>query len=85
MRKSKFSESQIAEILNGAEAGLAVADVARKHGISMALLYQWRDGRLVDDLQRTTLRAYSAIGRLPPLAFKRRWQQQQSLFSSGTG
>jgi len=36
MRKSKFSERQIAEILKEAEAGLAVADVARKHGISSA-------------------------------------------------
>jgi putative transposase len=34
MRKSKFSESQMAEILKEAEAGVAVADIARKHGIS---------------------------------------------------
>lgn len=32
MRKSKFSESQIAEILKEAEAGLAVAEVARSTG-----------------------------------------------------
>jgi poly(beta-D-mannuronate) C5 epimerase len=34
VRKSKFSEVQIAAILKEAEAGMAVADVARKHGIS---------------------------------------------------
>ena len=42
MRKSKFSEVQIATILKEAEAGMAVAEVARKHGISAATFYQWR-------------------------------------------
>lgn len=55
MRKSKFSESQIAEILKEAEGGLAVADLARKHGISGATFYQWRSkygGMSVSDMQR---------------------------------
>lgn len=55
MRKSKFSEVQIAAILKEAEAGLAVAEVARKHGISAATFYQWRSkygGMEVSDLQR---------------------------------
>jgi putative transposase len=55
MRKSKFSESQIADILREAEAGLAVAEVARKHGISAATFYQWRSkygGMSVSDMQR---------------------------------
>jgi putative transposase len=34
MRKSKFSEVQITAILKEAEAGVAVTEVARKHGIS---------------------------------------------------
>jgi putative transposase len=55
MRKSKYSESQIAAILQEAEAGLAVAEVARKHGISAATFYQWRSkygGMSVSDMQR---------------------------------
>lgn len=55
MRKSKFSESQVAEILKEAEAGVAVADIARKHGISAATFYQWRSkygGMSVSDMQR---------------------------------
>ena len=55
MRKSKFSESQIAGILKEAEAGMGVADVARKHGISAATFYAWRSkygGMSVSDLQR---------------------------------
>ena len=55
MRKSKFNESQIAAILKEAEAGTAVADVARRHGISAATFYAWRSrygGMAVSDMQR---------------------------------
>ena len=55
MRKSKFSESQIAGILQEAEAGMAVAEVARKHGVSVATFYQWRSkygGMSVSGMQR---------------------------------
>lgn len=55
MRKSKYSEVQIAAILKEAEAGVSVSDVARKHGISAATFYQWRSkygGMEVSDLQR---------------------------------
>ena len=55
MRKSKFSESQIAGILQEAEAGMAVEEVARKHGVSVATFYQWRSkygGMSVSGMQR---------------------------------
>ena len=55
MRKSKFNESQIAAILKEADAGAAVADVTRKHGISAATFYAWRSkygGMAVSDMQR---------------------------------
>jgi len=55
MRKSKFSESQVAEILREDEAGIAVAEIARKHGISAATFYPWRSkygGMSVSDMQR---------------------------------
>lgn len=41
MKESKFIESQILAILGESEAGLAAAEVYRKHGISTANCYQW--------------------------------------------
>lgn len=55
MRKSKYTESQIAAILQEAEAGWAVTEVARKRSISAATFYQWRSkygGMSVSDMQR---------------------------------
>lgn len=42
MKKSKFSDSQILSILKQHEGGLAVTELAREHGVSTALIYQWR-------------------------------------------
>ena len=42
MRKEKFTESQIVGILGEGEAGLPVAELCRKHGISNATYYQWK-------------------------------------------
>lgn len=49
MRKARFSETQIVEILKHAESGVPVADLLRKHGISKAHVLQvpkvrWRVG-----------------------------------------
>ena len=42
MRKSKFSEQQIAFILRQAEEGTHVEEVCRKDGISQQTYYRWR-------------------------------------------
>lgn len=42
MRKSKFSEQQIAFILRQAEEGTRVEEVCRKAGISQQTYYRWR-------------------------------------------
>ena len=42
MKISKFSESQICNILKEQESGLKVADICRQHGISAATFYKWR-------------------------------------------
>ena len=55
MRKSKFTQSQIVGILAEGEAGLPVAEICRKHGISNALYYQWKSkysGVSVNELKR---------------------------------
>lgn len=55
MKKSRFSESQIVAILKEGEAGLAVAQLVRKHGISAATYYHWKSkyaGAGVAELKR---------------------------------
>jgi putative transposase len=42
MKKSKFTEAQIAFILRQADEGTAVGEVCRKAGISEATFYNWR-------------------------------------------
>jgi len=42
MRKSRFSEEQIINVLKEQQAGIPVADLCRKHGISDATFYTWR-------------------------------------------
>ncbi len=42
MKKSKFTEEQIAYALKHAELGTPVAEVCRKMGISDATFYNWR-------------------------------------------
>jgi len=42
MRWGRFSEEQIIAILNEQEAGLATANVCRRHGISSATFYKWK-------------------------------------------
>jgi putative transposase len=42
MRKSRFREEQIIGILKEQQAGLPVAELCRKYGISDATFYTWR-------------------------------------------
>ena len=42
MKRSTFSEGQIAYILRQAEEGTAIGEVCRKAGISEATFYVWR-------------------------------------------
>lgn len=42
MKRSRFSEEQIIAILKEQEAGMATADVCRRHGISSATFYRWK-------------------------------------------
>ena len=42
MRKQRFSEEQIINVLKEHQAGIPVVELCRKHGISDATFYTWR-------------------------------------------
>jgi putative transposase len=42
MKRSRFTEERIIEILREHEAGATVGEVCRKHGMSSATFYAWK-------------------------------------------
>src|ERR1019366_8860998 len=55
MKKARFTESQVAAILKEGEAGVAVAQLARNHGINPATYCHWKSkyaGAGVPELKR---------------------------------
>jgi putative transposase len=55
MKKSRFSEQQIINILKQADAGMKVQDLCRQYGISNATYYKWKSkygGMEASDIKR---------------------------------
>lgn len=55
MKKSRFSEQQIINILKQADAGGKVQDICRQYGISDATYYKWKSkygGLEASDIKR---------------------------------
>jgi putative transposase len=55
MKKITFTEAQILGILKEQEQGLKVAEICRKHGISDATFYNWKNkysGMTINELKR---------------------------------
>ena len=42
MKRSRFSDEQIITIVKEQEAGMATAEVCRRHGVSGATFYKWK-------------------------------------------
>jgi putative transposase len=58
MKKSRFTEKQILVVLQAVESGVPVAEIGRKHGVSIATIYNWRNkyaGMTESELKRLKL------------------------------
>lgn len=42
MKRTRFTKEQIIGVLKKAEAGAKTADLARRHGVSQAAIYNWK-------------------------------------------
>lgn len=55
MKKKKFSEAKIVEILKAGEAGMSVDEISRHYGVGQSTYYKWKSkyaGMSVSDLKR---------------------------------
>lgn len=58
MKRSRFTDEQIIHLLQEAQAGAAVAELCRRHGIGESTFYKWKQrfgGLKVDEARRLRL------------------------------
>ena len=58
MKQQRHTEEQIIQVLNEAQAGASVDELCRRHGISQATYYKWKQkfgGLQVSDARRLRL------------------------------
>ena len=58
MKRQRHTEEQIIQVLNEGQAGATVDDLCRRHGISQATYYKWKQkygGMEVSDAKRLRL------------------------------
>ena len=83
MKRTRFTEEQIIGILKEQEAGVPVADLCRKHGVSNASVYKWKakyGGMDVSEARR--LKALkSKLTRLPSPRYRSCQERQFALMA----
>ncbi len=80
MRKSRYSDSQIINILKEAEAGVPVPELCRTHGMSSASFYKWCSKYGWITIARTMSKGGSLITGAAELSSGNHSKWQQVLF-----
>ncbi len=82
MKKSQFTEEQIAYALHEVEVGTPVAEICRKCSAPQNWFASLDDARTIIETWRqdyNTVRPHTALDQLTPAAYKEHWFQQQRL------
>jgi len=78
MKKSRYTETQIIQILKQGEAGVSTAELCREHGISSATYHNWKAKyggidtsgvKRLRDLEEENRRPHDALRGLTPAGF----------------
>ena len=97
MKISRFTDSQIMQILKQAEAGISTPELCREHGMSSATFYKWRakyggmDASMVSrlkELEDENRRLKKCMPRCnyKPTYLRRPWQKSgEAVFASRDG
>ena len=97
MKISRFTDSQIMQILKQAEAGVSAPELCREHGMSSATFYKWRskyggmDASMMSRLkeledENRRLKKCMPKCSYKPTSSRRRWQKSgEAVFTSRDG
>ncbi len=56
-KSNKTTEEKLAIVLEGLKGGITVGDLCRKHGLSQAVYYKWRD-KFLDGGKKGLMNSY---------------------------
>lgn len=95
MKRNMFTEEQIIGVLKEHEAGIPIAELCRKHGVSSASIYKWKakyggmdvsEAKRLKALEEENNRPHSRLGWMTPTEYANTFHPRRDLpLRSGEG